>query len=101
MCLFTLYNSHFQSGALDISAIRRPSLESEPPICFCCVVLSITQLSSAQSAKASDTAQFSGYTAQSSKPEREWENKFRDGIVRDNVRENMRRMSARPHHVGS
>jgi N-acetylated-alpha-linked acidic dipeptidase len=27
--------------------------------------------------------------------------KFRDGIVPDNIRENMRRLSARPHHVGS
>jgi len=45
--------------------------------------------------------QFSGYTAQSSKSERDWEKKFQDGISRDNLRENMRRMSARPHHVGS
>ena len=29
------------------------------------------------------------------------EKKFQDGIVRENLRENMRRMSARPHHVGS
>ena len=27
--------------------------------------------------------------------------KFRDGIGADNIRENMRRLSARPHHVGS
>jgi N-acetylated-alpha-linked acidic dipeptidase len=69
----------------------------------CCIVLSIAQLNGAQitSAKTSAPAQLSGYTAQSSGPEHEWEKKFQDGIVRDNVRENMRRMSARPHHVGS
>jgi N-acetylated-alpha-linked acidic dipeptidase len=37
----------------------------------------------------------------SSGPERVWEKKFQDGILRDNLRENMRRMSGRPHHVGS
>jgi N-acetylated-alpha-linked acidic dipeptidase len=42
-----------------------------------------------------------GYTAQSSGTERNWEKKFQDGIVADNIRENMRRLSARPHHVGS
>jgi len=67
------------------------------------MVLFIATLGWAQTtpAKSSDAAQLSGYTAQSSKMEREWEKKFQDGIVRDNVRENMRRMSARPHHVGS
>ncbi len=69
----------------------------------CCIVLSIAQLNGAQikPAKTSALAQLSGYTAQSSGPEHDWEKKFQDGIVRDNVRENMRRMSARPHHVGS
>ncbi len=69
----------------------------------CCVVLFIAQLNGAQSTpvKTSAPGQLSGYTAQSSGPEHEWEKKFQDGIVRDNVRENLRRMSARPHHVGS
>ncbi len=30
-----------------------------------------------------------------------WEARFRDSIVPNNIRENMRRLSARPHHVGS
>ncbi len=30
-----------------------------------------------------------------------WEKRTQDGIVPDNIRENMRRLSARPHHVGS
>ena len=69
----------------------------------CLIVFFIAQLSWAQTtpAQTSEVAQFSGYTAQSAKTEREWEKKFQDGIVRDNLRESMRRLSARPHHVGS
>jgi len=69
----------------------------------CCIILFIAQLNGAQvsASKSAAPAQLAGYTAQSSSPEHEWEKKFQDGIVRDNVRENVRRMSARPHHVGS
>ena len=42
-----------------------------------------------------------GYSSQTSSPEQTWEKKFRDGIVPSNIRENMRHLSARPHHVGS
>src|SRR6185436_13477153 len=42
-----------------------------------------------------------GFTSQSSPAQVEVEKTFRDGIVANNIRENMRRMSARPHHVGS
>ncbi|HXP41696.1 MAG TPA: PA domain-containing protein, partial [Candidatus Acidoferrales bacterium] len=68
-----------------------------------CIVFLVAHLTCGQTtpAKTGAHAQFSGYTAQSSSPERDWEKKFQDGIVSDNVRENMRRMSARPHHVGS
>jgi N-acetylated-alpha-linked acidic dipeptidase len=67
------------------------------------LLFSVTHLAAAQSAtdaKASP-AHLLGYTSQSSVLERDWEKKFRDGIVAGNVRENMRRLSARPHHVGS
>lgn len=69
----------------------------------CCIVFFVAHPTCAQTTPAKSVAhpQFSGYTAQSSDPERDWEKKFQDGIVSDNVRENMRRMSARPHHVGS
>jgi len=69
----------------------------------CCIVLFVAQLNGAQitSAKSSAPVPLPGYTAQSSIPERDLEKKFQDGIVRENLRENMRRMSARPHHVGS
>lgn len=66
-------------------------------------VLLIAPLISAQttSLKPADTAQLAGYTIASSKSEHDWEKKFQDGIVSENVKENMRRLSARPHNVGS
>jgi N-acetylated-alpha-linked acidic dipeptidase len=63
-----------------------------------CIVLLLAQPTWSQAAK---DPQLSGFTAQSSKPERDWEKKFQDAIVPDNLRENNRRLSARPHHVGS
>jgi len=69
----------------------------------CCIVLFVAQLIGAQitTAKSSAPVRLPGYTAPSSNPERDLEKKFQEGIVRENLRENMRRMSARPHHVGS
>jgi N-acetylated-alpha-linked acidic dipeptidase len=42
-----------------------------------------------------------GYTAASAERQREWEQKFRAIPTQDNLRESMKRLSARPHHVGS
>jgi len=42
-----------------------------------------------------------GYSAQSGPTEREWEGKFRALPDPANLREYMKRLSARPHHVGS
>jgi len=42
-----------------------------------------------------------GFTRDHSATERQWETKFRDIPSPDNQREYMRRLSARPHHVGS
>ncbi|MBV9156533.1 MAG: M28 family peptidase [Acidobacteriaceae bacterium] len=42
-----------------------------------------------------------GYTAASSQTERDWEAKFRALPSPENAREYMRRLAARPHHVGS
>jgi N-acetylated-alpha-linked acidic dipeptidase len=61
----------------------------------------IAQTSAEQNGASSASAQLLGYTAQTSATEKGWEKKFQDGIVSANVRENMRRLSARPHHVGS
>src|SRR5271154_5921553 len=64
------------------------------------VAPSIAVLSEPESANPVSSVPL-GYSAQSAVPQVEWERKFRDGISRDNIRENMRRLSARPHHVGS
>lgn len=42
-----------------------------------------------------------GYTAEHSATEIQWEQKFRAIPEADRIRETMRRLSARPHHVGS
>jgi len=42
-----------------------------------------------------------GYSAEQARAEREWEGKFRDIPTPDNLRDYMKRLSARPHHVGS
>ena len=42
-----------------------------------------------------------GFSGQSVSGQKDWEKKFQDAIVPANIRENMRRLSARPHHVGS
>jgi N-acetylated-alpha-linked acidic dipeptidase len=42
-----------------------------------------------------------GYSGQSVSGQKDWEKKFQDAIVPVNIKENMRRLSARPHHVGS
>src|SRR3984893_15696544 len=49
-----------------------------------------------------DTEQpLSGYSAASSRSERDWEAKFRAVPEPQNLRDYMQRLSARPHHVGS
>lgn len=69
-----------------------------------CVAIVVTQLLSAQSElekKTAEDAHLLGYSSESSPQQKDWEKKFRAGIVPDNIRENMRRLSARPHNVGS
>jgi N-acetylated-alpha-linked acidic dipeptidase len=70
---------------------------------MCVSLVAIAQLLSAESKEAQPTATgtLGGYTSDSAIAQRDWEKKFRDGIAPDNIRENMRRLSARPHHVGS
>ncbi|MGD0417736.1 MAG: transferrin receptor-like dimerization domain-containing protein [Terriglobales bacterium] len=60
-------------------------------------------LAFAQSAEApaAETSRLAGYSSQSSNIERDWEKKLQAGIVPENLRQNMQRLSARPHHVGS
>ena len=73
---------------------------------MCCSLLTVTALLSAeitpgQNTDAQTSAVIAGYTRTSSTAEGALEKKFQDGIVPGNIRENMRRLSARPHHVGS
>ena len=57
----------------------------------------------AQTAQAPthETSRLAGYSSQSSATERDWEKNFQAGIIADNLRQSMQRLSARPHHVGS
>ena len=71
-----------------------------------CCTIAVTAVLAAQTDEARPSASNSaasllGYSSQTSQPERDWEKKFRDGIAPANIRENMQRLSARPHHVGS
>src|SRR5579862_8000947 len=50
---------------------------------------------------AADETPLSGYSPSSSQAERDWETKFRAVPDPANLREYMKRLSARPHHVGS
>jgi N-acetylated-alpha-linked acidic dipeptidase len=52
-------------------------------------------------ASTADEATLTGFSPHSSQIQRDWENKFRAIPDPDNLREYMRRLSARPHHVGS
>jgi len=51
--------------------------------------------------RSADVAPLDGYTAASSKSQREWEEKFRATPNPANLRSYMDRLAARPHHVGS
>jgi N-acetylated-alpha-linked acidic dipeptidase len=50
---------------------------------------------------AADEPTLYGFSAADSRTERQWEEKMRAIPKPDNMREYMRRLSARPHHVGS
>jgi len=63
-------------------------------------ILTISPLSWTQ-AVPGQPPRLAGYGVQASKAEHDWEKKFQDGIVADNLRQSMQRLSARPHHVGS
>jgi N-acetylated-alpha-linked acidic dipeptidase len=52
-------------------------------------------------ARIDDPTPLRGFSAARSREQREWEAKFRDMITPDSARESMRRLTARPHHLGS
>jgi N-acetylated-alpha-linked acidic dipeptidase len=55
----------------------------------------------ASSGSTGDKASLDGYTTDDSQTERQWEAKFRSLPSPEKQKEYMRRLSARPHHVGS
>jgi N-acetylated-alpha-linked acidic dipeptidase len=63
----------------------------------CLLILSMN----AWAVDPSKTESLRGYTAAHSAAEVQWEQKFRAIPEPDRIRESMRRLSARPHHVGS
>jgi N-acetylated-alpha-linked acidic dipeptidase len=66
------------------------------------LVLSFLQYGTAQQVPANATPKtLIGYATDASATEEQWEQKFRAIPEPDQVRENMRRLSAFPHHVGS
>ena len=50
---------------------------------------------------SADEPVLAGYSAESSRSERQWEEKFREIPSPENLRAYMQHLSARPHHVGS
>src|SRR5215469_14078385 len=69
------------------------------------LVFAFTQFGAAESAADSASPISSrtllGYTPRSAAAERDLEKKFQGTVIAANIRENMRRLSARPHSVGS
>ena len=57
--------------------------------------------SAEESASPNSVHTLLGYTPRSTAAEQELEKRFQDSVVANNIRESMRRLSARPHHVGS
>ncbi len=66
-------------------------------------LLAVGHLAFAQGATAPtpEPARLAGYSPKSSKAERDWEKRLQAGIVPENLRQYMQRLTARPHHVGS
>ncbi len=72
----------------------------------CCFLFAIVPVVAAQSTPKADattaaTGHLTGYSSDRLSVEHSWEKKFQEGVMPANIRENMRRLSARPHHVGS
>src|SRR5271157_3416416 len=64
------------------------------------VILLLSTLALA-AAPAEEPVPLQGFSSNAARAEREWEAKFRSLPSPDNVRDYMKRLSARPHHVGS
>jgi N-acetylated-alpha-linked acidic dipeptidase len=63
--------------------------------------VSIIAVGSIRTKSVADERPLFGYSAESSRIERDWEEKMRAVPSAENLRSYMKRLSARPHHVGS
>src|SRR6267378_5428720 len=88
----------WNTRVLSLSTLPRGSVRmrfAARPIAACGLGLLLIGLAPAS------TDDLRGFTAASAKAQREWEAKFRAIPSPDSLRAYMRRLSARPHHVGS
>jgi len=69
-------------------------------LCVAVFVLTFT-LPSLSDEKSREPQNLLGYSATHSLQQRDAEKKFQEAVVAENIRENMRRLTAHPHHVGS
>jgi N-acetylated-alpha-linked acidic dipeptidase len=65
------------------------------------IVFAAASLTPTHSHVMADDQSLLGYSAESSRTERQWEEKFRAIPSTDNLRSFMERLAAHPHHVGS
>ena len=81
-------------------SMHKPVVSREILIAPLCIFLA-AQPTGLFAAPAAEAPALLGFSADSSRVERETENQFRALPDRNNLREYMQRLSARPHHVGS
>src|SRR5256714_12231008 len=81
---------HHDQGASLMKRMKRAFVS----VLFCLTIL-------LPASAANDDEPLFGFTAASSKAERDWENKFRAIPSPQILKDTMQRLSARPHHVGS
>jgi N-acetylated-alpha-linked acidic dipeptidase len=65
------------------------------------IVLLLLSTLALAAAPAEEPVALQGFSSNAARAEREWEGKFRAIPSPDNLRDYMKRLSARPHHVGS
>src|SRR5882762_7922149 len=68
---------------------------------FVSILLAGISLASLDSHVGADETPLAGYSAESSRTQRQWEEKLRAIPSQENLRNYMQRLTARPHHVGS
>src|SRR3954466_1717606 len=79
-----------------IAHLHPPSMRPRPTL----VALALAGLAALPS-PGNDTGPILGFTPANARTQRDWEAKFKAIPDPGRLRENMRRLSARPHHVGS